>query len=455
MDENYRIELRAYVINEIGGQGAHLFWVKVAPDGRVLEELHFVGRPGTKLHFLHLDGKNVEERRKFFSDRASMVPGSFFSYSGSKARIDQLWNIGAFAGRPLDKLYDYPSVGDFFDNFFATVLHNRNENTESNAGAYTIGRAMFPDLITSERSWTLYTPGWGLDLIEYGLKTGKIKPQDLYKFYQMGLNDGTYRAVRLSAETQERDVDAQKGMTLSDARNVDYHRGGEKFGVDAQSPVDRDTASDNAAMTPAAARRAIAAAKADDAFGKRYVNNDPDTVSYMHALHRAAYPEPSSDSPGLGEAGAAESRAARPGVQRASAAAGSQGDSQNGLAPWMSEATAAARKALTDIKFDSAFVDRYLDGDRKAFDHVQGLIRTAYPEPDASGAGAEGGATDRVFRPWSPPASGDGSDGVAPWLRDAFATEATRAPDGEADADSTLAPWMGDWKPDWLRRSQG
>jgi len=206
-------------------------------------------------------------------------------------------------------------------------------------------------------------------------------------------------------------------------------------------------------MTAAVARRAIEAAKADDAFGKLYVKGDPDTVSYMHALHRAAYPEPETGGQDGGVSGAAKSGATRTGFRRASATDESQNDSQNGLAPWMSEATAAARKALTDIRSDSTLVNRYLDGDRKAFDHVQGLIRTAYPEPDtSSGGGAEGGATDPVFRPWSPPAS---SDGVAPWLRDAFATEATRTPGTEADADSTLAPWMGDWKPDWLRRSQG
>ena len=262
MDENYRIELRAYVINEIGGQGAHLFWVKVAPDGRVLEELHFVGQPGTKLRFLHLDGQKKDERGRFFSDRASTMPGSFFSYSGSKARIDQLWNIGAFAGRPL---------------------------------------------------------GPNLD----------------------GAGDGGRGAPR-------------------------------------RGPV-----GGSAAVSPL-----------------------------------------------LG--------------------------SRNDLAPWMSEATASARKALTDLTSDSGFVDRYLKGGRREFDRFQGLMRTAYPEADATDAGgAETGGAESALEPWSPSISSEASNGVAPWLRDAFTSEATRPPGAELDAEPALAPWMDYRKPDWRRDSGG
>jgi hypothetical protein len=42
---------------------------------------------------------------------------------------------------------------------------------------------------------------------------------------------------------------------------------------------------------------------------------------------------------------------------------------------------------------------------------------------------------------------------VAPWLRDAFTREATRAPGVEPDAESTLAPWMDYRKLDWARES--
>jgi len=88
-------------------------------------------------------------------------------------------------------------------------------------------------------------------------------------------------------------------------------------------------------MTPAV-RRAIAAAKADDAFGKRYVSNDRDAVDYMHALHRAAYPELGSNGPNLDGAGDGGRGAPRRGPVGGSAAVSPLLGSRNDLAPWMS-----------------------------------------------------------------------------------------------------------------------
>jgi hypothetical protein len=120
----------------------------------------------------------------------------------------------------------------------------------------------------------------------------------------------------------------------------------------------------------------------------------------------------------------------------------------------MSEATAAARKALTDLTSDSGSVDRYLKGGRQELDRFQGLMRAAYPEPDATDAGgAETGGAESALKPWSPSVSSDAGDGMAPWLRDAFASDATRAPGAEPDAEPALAPWMGYRKPDWRRGS--
>jgi hypothetical protein len=206
--------------------------------------------------------------------------------------------------------------------------------------------------------------------------------------------------------------------------------------------------------TPTSAMRALNAAKADDAFTKRYLRGDRDAVDYMHALHRAAYPEPGSDSPNLGEAGDSVRGAPRRSLSGGSAGAAPQLGAGNGLAPWMSEATAAARKALTELTSDKSFVDRYLDGGRKEFDRFQGLMRTAYPEGSAAGGdGAEAGGARTALEPWSPAVSGDSGAGVAPWLRDAFTREATRAPGVEPDAESTLAPWMDYRKTDWARES--
>ena len=421
MNNEYTIELWA---RRLGGQAGHLFWVKRNPAGEVVAEMHFNRGENDKLEFLLPKTRENFWTKKYASSimQLEFDGKPFIVYRGSKDDVDFRWDIGTQVGEYLHDKISYPRDETTFLGIFG-----QKDLPNSNAGAFTLGTIMLPEGVgEGEHDWNLITPGWGYYLFRSPELDFKNAPKIKDRFILGRAGETSLAKASLS------DNDAALGER-------------------------QKRSGDPTQMTPAGARRAIAAAKADDAFGKRYVKGDPETVSYMHALHRAAYPEPGSDSPGLGEADRAEPRAARPGVQRASAAAGSQGDSQNGLAPWMSEATAAARKALTDLTADSNFVNRYLDGGRKEFDRFQGLMRAAYPEPDAADAvGAETGGAASALKPWSPSVSSDAnnaSNGVAPWLRDAFTSEATRAPGAEPGAESTIAPWMGDWKPDWRRRS--
>lgn len=174
--------------------------------------------------------------------------------------------------------------------------------------------------------------------------------------------------------------------------------------------------SDAAPTTVTPAMRALNAAKADDAFTKRYLKGDRDAVDRMHALHRAAYPEPGDETVGP---------AVRPDASDNSAGGYSQG--MPDLTP--------ARQALEAAKADSGFVKSYLDGDRNAFARMQSLIQAAYPEPDDSRAAADGGGAQRD------PASGANA-GFAPWLGDALAGNALR----DEGADPTMAGWLRDWR---------
>ena len=61
----------------------------------------------------------------------------------------------------------------------------------------------------------------------------------------------------------------------------------------------------------------------------------------------------------------------------------------------MSMTAEAARRALEAAKRDDHFVKRYLDGDRQAFAHMQGLMRAAYPD---EGLGGSPGAADDSAR---------------------------------------------------------
>jgi hypothetical protein len=54
----------------------------------------------------------------------------------------------------------------------------------------------------------------------------------------------------------------------------------------------------------------------------------------------------------------------------------------------MSMSAEAARRALEDAKGDDDFVRRYLDGDKAAFRHMQGLLQAAYPDDGSIEAGS-------------------------------------------------------------------
>jgi hypothetical protein len=100
-----------------------------------------------------------------------------------------------------------------------------------------------------------------------------------------------------------------------------------------------------------------------------------------------------------------------------------------------------ARQALEAAKTDSDFVKSYLDGDRSAFARMQSLIQAAYPEPDDSGAAADGSGAQRG------PANGAYA-GLASWLGAALAGNALR----DEGADPTMAGWLGDWRDELRRR---
>jgi hypothetical protein len=181
-------------------------------------------------------------------------------------------------------------------------------------------------------------------------------------------------------------------------------------------------------LSPAAARRAIEAAKADDAFSKRYVGSDRDAVDYMHALHRAAYPN----------ADTVVGPSVRPDA----------GDSSAGGISLQARDTTPARQALEAAKSDDGFVKRYVDGDRNAFAQMQSLIQAAYPEPDAPGSGdATNGASTPMFQPWTPETA---TEGLQPWMQSSLKDYLSRSPNDEDDGSSKLAPWMRDLYPDWL-----
>ena len=184
----------------------------------------------------------------------------------------------------------------------------------------------------------------------------------------------------------------------------------------------------------APAMRALNAAKADDTFTKRYLKGDRDAVDRMHALHRAAYPEPGDQTVGP---------AARQEVSDNSA--GGYSRETRDLTP--------ARQALEAAKSDSGFVRRYLDGDRSAFDRMQSLIQAAYPEPEASGGdNSKGGASTPMFQPWTPEAA---TEGLTPWMQSSLKDTLSSPPDDDGDGYSKLAPWMRDQYPALLRGNGG
>jgi hypothetical protein len=417
---DWTIELRIYPIPQIGKFGGHMFWVLKDPDGNVREELHFFGEPGTDLWFQHRRETDIRKDNRYV---AGSIRQPMLQYSAPREEILRRWQAGLNAGEVLDARphFDYPSIWETIKGAAGDA-----SNTNSNAGAYTIGKVMLPELVRKEKSTQIPTTGWGVDLFDYDYPG--IPPQ--------------------VPDDEQPNMDARPDFR-NETRNEENKRQAAPANP-VQLALYRMIPSDDATVAPA--MRALNAAKADDAFTKRYLKGDRDVVDYMHALHRAAYPEPGSDGPNLGEAGDGARGAPRRGLPGSSDAAAPEVGSRNNLAPWMSDASAAARNALTDLTSDSTFVDRYLSGGRNEFDRFQGLMRAAYPEPDAADAGvAETGGVGAALKPWSPAVSSGNGDGVAPWLRDAFTSEATRAPGAEPHAESTLAPWMGYRKPDWLR----
>jgi hypothetical protein len=327
-------------------------------------------------------------------------------YSGSYEEISRRWQAGLNAGELLNARphFDYPSIWDTIKGAAGDA-----SNTNSNAGAYTIGKVMLPELVRKEKSTKIPTTGWGVDLFEYD-----------------------YPGI-----PSESPDDARPNMDVRPDFRNETRNEVQKRQAALANPVQpasyRFAPSDDAMVTPA--MRALNAAKADDAFTKRYLKGDRDAVDQMHALHRAAYPEP-SDETVMGPA-------VRPTAEGASVDTLLAG----------ARDTTSARRALEAAKADSGFVKSYLDGDRNAFAHMQSLIQAAYPDPEAAGGDDAGsGASVPMFQPWTPEAA---TKGLAPWMRDALAPDATAAPNAEADADSTLAPWMREAYPAWLRGSGG
>jgi hypothetical protein len=173
-------------------------------------------------------------------------------------------------------------------------------------------------------------------------------------------------------------------------------------------------------MTPA--MRALTVAKADDAFTKRYLKGDRDAVDRMHALHRAAYPEPSDAT-------------VRPAVRPVASDTSADGFSTD------TRDMTPARQALETAKLDNGFVKRYLDGDRNAFDQMQSLIKAAYPEPDDSGTAGNVRQAPRDT-------SNKESTRFAPWFGDALGANALR----DEGTDPTITGWLGDWRDELRRR---
>ena len=257
--------------------------------------------------------------------------------------------------------------------------------------------------------------------------------------------------------TTRRDSSTSTGMLTGAASNsmsesdLTYADRNEVRRADTRSAAYQNNSSNALSMTPAAARRAIEAAKADPRFRESYVNNDRGAVGYMHALHRVAHPEPVSGGSRPSEPDASEIGGRRETRQAGSMAPTDSANSGNGLTPWMMEEATPALKQLNDLKLDRAFVDRYLDGDKDAFDHMQSVIRAAFPESaSSSNSGSGNDASAPMLQPWTPEAA---AEGLAPWMQSSVKDYLSRSPDDEADGASKLAPWMRDQYPDWLRGS--
>jgi hypothetical protein len=382
-EKAYSIVLRQAPIPRIGG-GVHYFWVMLDPDGNVLHELHGEAfnrqeqRIATFGDILRGDNQlRFQERHGSSHWGGRALPESRTYLTGSLEEVTARWN----AAKELIPFLNGKNIAYHWDE------------DNSNAAAFTYGGAMGFELRERLPQSTPYrVPGWLIDF------TGRFPDAPKSRF-------------RKETPALERKGDA--GADGIGSKGQLHGKSGDELNLAVpakyQMPLD-----DVAQVTPAMAQQAIKSAMDDDAFGKRYVKGERGIVDYLHALHRAAYPEPE----------AVVGPRVRPDL------AGKASD--DWLMPmrdmW------PARRALEAAKSDSGFVNRYLDGDRDAFAHMQSLIRAAYPEPDAPGVAA----TD---------ARSDTSSSSAPWSGDIFSTNA-----GDAGGDSTFRGGFPDWRDELPRR---
>jgi hypothetical protein len=390
---NWTIELRVYPIPEIGYFGGHIFWVLKDPDGNVREELHFFGQPGTDLRFKHRKETDIEADNRYM--RGS-IRAPLLQYSAPYEEILQRWEAGRNVGELLQSRqhFDYPSEWDTI-----RAAAGDGSITNSNAGAYTIGKVMLPALVKKEKSTKIPTPGWGVDLFDYEF------PEDAPE----------------APGAENPNIDLHPDFRNETRNKEDGHRAASANQVHLTS-YGLAASNDSAPRRATPAMRALNAAKADVVFTKRYLKGERDAVDRMHALHRAAFPEPGD---------ATVRPAVRPDTSDSSV--DSFSTARRDLTP--------ARQALEAAKTDSGFVRSYLDGDRKAFARMRSLIQAAYPEPDDSGAAGGGPAVQHDT-------ANGANTGLAPWLGDALAGNALR----DEGADPTMAGWLGDWRDASRRR---
>ena len=260
----YKIELHASTFPTGGGK--HYFWILRDPSGKAIREMH---------------GNNSD-----WVAGSSMPPGSLVftendlsKYPPSMPGLTSPYQLNRPEGAPKPKFesfqiyFESPNLDEALKRWNAAKALGEYLNTKkmeyqlfstnSNAMANTLGLAMGfkPTRLSFEGPYL--APGLDIDLTrEYGEGAPKSP-------YRIG-----------------KPIPLLKGGSLEDD-------GRQKFAAlrDVELRTDILGRPSVATMTPAAARQAIEVAKADDAFSERYVGNDQGAVDYMHALHRAAYPD--------------------------------------------------------------------------------------------------------------------------------------------------------------------
>ncbi|HVO15542.1 MAG TPA: hypothetical protein VMV26_10030, partial [Alphaproteobacteria bacterium] len=91
----------------------------------------------------------------------------------------------------------------------------------------------------------------------------------------------------------------------------------------------------------------------------------------------------------------------------------------------MSMSAEAARRALEDAKGDDDFVRRYLDGDKAAFRHMQGLLQAACPDDSSIDLGkatrddADLAGPEPARRAPAMPSGDGGGSALSDWLLEA------------------------------------